>query len=189
MLLPRLANRLQVAAPLIRVHLVDLFPDNHLDTLERYEVDLALLLIALAHRIAPSVSFEILHPPVRMVPAQLVQLWYHRSTSSLAHVWLRDQIADLLRPLWDARWGRTNKETLHFRSLFEARSNPKRAAHLFPVRRRDLSASGKTQAVDDAHSSCFRHFAAAPQHCSGAELTRWGQTNSSIGRTEGVHLP
>lgn len=105
MLLPRLANRLQVAAPLIRVHLVDLFPDNHLDTLERYEVDLALLLIALAHRIAPSVSFEILHPPVRMVPAQLVQLWYHRSTSSLAHVWLRDQIADLLRPLWDARWG------------------------------------------------------------------------------------
>jgi len=34
---------LQVMAPLMRVHLVDLVPDSYIDTLDRYEVDLALL--------------------------------------------------------------------------------------------------------------------------------------------------
>lgn len=43
MLMPRLADRLQAVAPLVRVHLVDLVPDNYVDNLERYEVDLALV--------------------------------------------------------------------------------------------------------------------------------------------------
>lgn len=202
MLMPRLADRLQAVAPLVRVHLVDLVPDNYVDTLEKYEVDLALipktqfpdwteckqvfqssfsviarsghprlskarlitgdimpidlfcdlghvlfspegndtamgdealarvgrkrhvvmtmpvfsgvyravagsdlialLPTALAHKVAPSVGLEVLHPPVPVAPAQLVQVWHRRFTSSPAHVWLRDQIADLLRPLCDA---------------------------------------------------------------------------------------
>lgn len=43
LLMPRLAERLQVVAPGMRVHLVDLVPDNYIDTLERYDVDLALI--------------------------------------------------------------------------------------------------------------------------------------------------
>ncbi len=43
MLMPQLAYRLARLAPNMRVHLVDLVPDAHVDTLERYEVDLALI--------------------------------------------------------------------------------------------------------------------------------------------------
>jgi DNA-binding transcriptional LysR family regulator len=43
MLMPRLAEHLQSVAPLVRVHLVDLVPDNYVDTLDRFEVDLALI--------------------------------------------------------------------------------------------------------------------------------------------------
>lgn len=203
MLMPRLADHLQTVAPMVRVHLVDLVPDNYVDTLEKYEVDLALiprttfpdwtdsqpvfrssfsviaraghprlaeaglstgdvmpidifcdlghvlfspegndtamgdealakigrkrhvvmtmpvfsgvyravagsdlialLPTALAHRVAPSVGLDVLLPPVPVAPAQLIQVWHRRFTSSPAHVWLRGQIADLLRPLWDAR--------------------------------------------------------------------------------------
>jgi DNA-binding transcriptional LysR family regulator len=43
LLMPRLAERLQSEAPFMRVHLVDLVADSYVDTLERYEVDLALI--------------------------------------------------------------------------------------------------------------------------------------------------
>lgn len=43
MLMPALADRLNREAPGVRVHLVDLVPDNYLDTLEQYDVDLALV--------------------------------------------------------------------------------------------------------------------------------------------------
>ncbi|WP_102110296.1 LysR family transcriptional regulator [Oceaniglobus roseus] len=43
MLMPRLADTLQTRAPGMRVQLVDLVPDSYIDTLERYEVDLALI--------------------------------------------------------------------------------------------------------------------------------------------------
>ncbi len=43
LLMPQLAERLQVQAPSMRVHLVDLVPDSYVDTLDRYEVDLALI--------------------------------------------------------------------------------------------------------------------------------------------------
>ncbi|WP_417672304.1 LysR family transcriptional regulator [Roseibium sp.] len=43
MLMPRLADRLSDVAPSMTVHLVDLVPDSYVDTLERYEVDLALI--------------------------------------------------------------------------------------------------------------------------------------------------
>lgn len=43
LLMPRLAERLQMLAPRMRVHLVDLVPDSYVDTLDRYEVDLAIV--------------------------------------------------------------------------------------------------------------------------------------------------
>ena len=43
MLMPRLAERLAREAPLMRLHLTDLVPDSYVDTLDRYEVDLALI--------------------------------------------------------------------------------------------------------------------------------------------------
>ena len=43
MLMPRLAERLSALAPAMRLHLVDLVPDSYVNTLERYEVDLALI--------------------------------------------------------------------------------------------------------------------------------------------------
>lgn len=43
MLMPRLADRLSLQAPLMLVHLVDLVPDSYADTLDRYDVDVALV--------------------------------------------------------------------------------------------------------------------------------------------------
>ena len=43
LLMPRLAERLQLLAPKMRVHLVDLVPDSYVETLDRYEVDLAIV--------------------------------------------------------------------------------------------------------------------------------------------------
>ncbi|SDG38826.1 LysR family transcriptional regulator [Alloyangia pacifica] len=43
MLMPALAERLARCAPRMLVHLVDLMPDSYAGTLERYEVDLALI--------------------------------------------------------------------------------------------------------------------------------------------------
>lgn len=43
MLMPQLADHLSKHAPGITVHLVDLVPDNYVDTLETYTVDLALI--------------------------------------------------------------------------------------------------------------------------------------------------
>ena len=43
LLMPRLADRLQDLAPKMLVHLVDLVPDSYVETLDRYEVDLALV--------------------------------------------------------------------------------------------------------------------------------------------------
>jgi len=42
-LMPPLVDLLERQAPGMRVHLVDLVPDNYLDTLEKYEVDLAMI--------------------------------------------------------------------------------------------------------------------------------------------------
>lgn len=43
LLMPQLAERLQTLAPGMRVHLVDLVPDSYVDTLDRYEVDMAFI--------------------------------------------------------------------------------------------------------------------------------------------------
>lgn len=43
LLMPSLAERLQRLAPNMRVHLVDLVPDSYVETLDRYEVDLAIV--------------------------------------------------------------------------------------------------------------------------------------------------
>ena len=43
MLMPQLADRLAIDAPSMRVHLVDLVPDNRVDALEHYDIDFALI--------------------------------------------------------------------------------------------------------------------------------------------------
>ena len=43
MLMPRLAELVSSQAPGVRVQLVDLVPDSHIDTIDRYEVDIALI--------------------------------------------------------------------------------------------------------------------------------------------------
>lgn len=43
MLMPRLAEHIAQRAPYMNIHLVDLVPDSYVETLERYEVDLALI--------------------------------------------------------------------------------------------------------------------------------------------------
>jgi len=43
MLMPQLGERLARLAPLMRLQMVDLVPDNYVDTLESYEVDVALI--------------------------------------------------------------------------------------------------------------------------------------------------
>jgi hypothetical protein len=43
MLMPRLAELVSRQAPGIRVQLVDLVPDSYIDTIERYEMDIALI--------------------------------------------------------------------------------------------------------------------------------------------------
>lgn len=59
LLMPELAERLLRHAPGMRVHLVDLVPDNYIDTLERYEVDLALVpALALPDRIEAQPVFR-----------------------------------------------------------------------------------------------------------------------------------
>jgi DNA-binding transcriptional LysR family regulator len=199
LLMPKLAERLQTLAPLIRVHLVDLVPDSYVETLERYDVDLALIpstklpdwvesqpvfqstfsviarkdhprlkragilpddvvpidlfcdlghvlfspegnskalgdaalaqvgrerqvvmtmpvfsgvyravsgsdLIALlpsalAYHVAPAAGLEVFRPPMPVPTAQLAMVWHRRFSASLPHIWLREQIADLLAPL------------------------------------------------------------------------------------------
>jgi DNA-binding transcriptional LysR family regulator len=60
---------------------------------------IALLPTALAHKIAASTGLDVLRPPMAVAQAQLLQVWHRRFTSSPAHIWLRTQVADLLRPL------------------------------------------------------------------------------------------
>lgn len=43
MLMPELAQKLMTAAPQVRMQLIDLVPDSYLDSLERYEADMALM--------------------------------------------------------------------------------------------------------------------------------------------------
>lgn len=199
MLMPKLAEHLQTEAPGMRVHLVDLVADSYVDTLDRHEVDIALIpeialpdwvdsrkvfrsafvvvarrgnsrlaragvdpgevipidlycdlghvlfspegnpralgdtalervgrsrrvvmtmpvfsgvyravsgsdLIALmpvqlAREVAPLVGLELFQPPMPVPAAQLCMIWHRRNSANPAHIWLRDQIADLLAPL------------------------------------------------------------------------------------------
>ena len=43
LLMPRLASHLATEAPGVRVHLLDLLPENYVETLNRYEIDIALI--------------------------------------------------------------------------------------------------------------------------------------------------
>ena len=199
LLMPKLAERLQARAPSIRVHLVDLVPDSYVETLERYDVDLALIprielpdwvesqpvfqstfsviarrnhprlkraglspggivpidlfcdmghvlfspegnskalgdsalaqvgrerhvvmtmpvfsgvyravsgsdLIALlpsalAHHVAPTAGLDVFRAPMPVPTARLEMVWHRRFSAARPHIWLREQISELLAPL------------------------------------------------------------------------------------------
>lgn len=211
LLMPQLAERLRVLAPGMKVHLVDLVPDNNVDTLERYEVDIALLpalplpdwidshpvfqseymviarrghpritrtglgpgavlpldlycdlshvlfspegnpqamgdaalaqigrsrnvvmtlpffsgvyravagsdLIALlpeqlARHVAPDAGLALYRPPIVVDPARIIMIWHRRFRSSPPHLWLREQIAEILAPLGRSPDGPEGSET------------------------------------------------------------------------------
>lgn len=202
LLMPQLAERLRVLAPAMRLHLVDLVPDSYVETLERYEVDLALIPLtempdwaecdavfrsgfsviarkkhprllradvapggevpidlfcdlghvlfspegnskamgdaalakvgrerrvvmtmpsfsgvyravagsdliallpsALAKHVAADVGLEVYRLPMPVPTAQIAMVWHRRYSGSPAHVWLRQQIAEVLAPLDEA---------------------------------------------------------------------------------------
>lgn len=199
LLMPQLAERLRVLAPAMRLHLVDLVPDSYVGTLERYEVDLALIPLtdlpdwaesmvvfrsgfsviartqhsrlvragvvpgdevpidlfcdlghvlfspegnskamgdaalakvgrerrvimtmpsfsgvyravagsdliallpsALAAHVAPTVGLDVYRAPMPLPVARIAMVWHRRYATSPAHLWLRQQIAELLAPL------------------------------------------------------------------------------------------
>jgi len=196
MLMPKLAARFQSCAPSIRVHLVDLVPDNDVETLGQHEVDLAMIratelpdwidsqdllrssfsviarkdnpriknaglspgdvvpidlfcdmghvlfsqdgegkgigdgalakigrernvvmtmpvfsgvyravlgsdLIALlpstlAHHVSTFVDVDVFKLPINIPITQIVMVWHRRYSDSLPHIWLREQVAELL---------------------------------------------------------------------------------------------
>ncbi len=63
---------------------------------------IALMPTALAHHIAPAAGIEVFQAPVPVDPQQINMIWHRRNSSSPAHTWLRNQIADILLPLDEA---------------------------------------------------------------------------------------
>lgn len=60
---------------------------------------IALLPTALARRIAPDAGLDIYRAPIPVPTAQIAMVWHKRYSSSPAHLWLRQQISELLAPL------------------------------------------------------------------------------------------
>ncbi len=60
---------------------------------------IALLPVALARQVAPSVGLDIFRPPVKVPSTQIVMVWHRRMNADPAHKWLRQQIAEFLGDL------------------------------------------------------------------------------------------
>ncbi|MBO9452237.1 LysR family transcriptional regulator [Tropicibacter sp. R16_0] len=60
---------------------------------------IALLPSALAYRVAKSANLNVFQPPIPVEPARLDLIWHRRFSDSPPHLWLKDRITDLLRPL------------------------------------------------------------------------------------------
>ncbi len=60
---------------------------------------IALLPVALARQVAPSVGLDIFLPPVNVPSTRIMMVWHRRMTADPAHKWLRRQIAEILSDL------------------------------------------------------------------------------------------
>lgn len=60
---------------------------------------IALLPAQLARQVAPGAGLDLYAAPMPMDAAEIVMIWHRRFSASPAHVWMRDQIADVLAPL------------------------------------------------------------------------------------------
>ncbi|MGY3439374.1 LysR family transcriptional regulator [Marinovum sp. KMM 9879] len=60
---------------------------------------IALLPTPLAHRVAKSANLNVFEPPIHMDLVRLVLIWPRRLSESPPHLWLRNRIIELLRPV------------------------------------------------------------------------------------------
>jgi DNA-binding transcriptional LysR family regulator len=65
---------------------------------------IAILPIQLAQTVAPYAGLTVYKAPIEIPTVQIVMIWHRRYSSSPAHVWVRDLIAELLAPLDAMHW-------------------------------------------------------------------------------------
>jgi DNA-binding transcriptional LysR family regulator len=65
---------------------------------------IALMPVQLARAVAPGAGLAIYDPPMPIEPVLIVAVWHRRFTAAPAHVWLRDRVAELLRPGSEPDW-------------------------------------------------------------------------------------
>lgn len=62
---------------------------------------IALLPHQLARQVAEKFGLNIYVPPLAVDLVEIIMIWHRRSTASPGHLWLRNMIADILKPLDD----------------------------------------------------------------------------------------
>ncbi len=60
---------------------------------------IALLPHQLARQVAPAAGLDLYRVPIPVDPVEIVMIWHRRFSASPAHVWMRDEIADVLARL------------------------------------------------------------------------------------------
>jgi DNA-binding transcriptional LysR family regulator len=60
---------------------------------------IALVPRQIAERLAPSMGLSIYRPPISVPVPLIIGIWHRRTSADPAHRWMRQQIAEILRPL------------------------------------------------------------------------------------------
>ncbi len=60
---------------------------------------IALVPRQLAEKLAGTLGLALYRPPMDLAPALIVGIWHRRSNANPAHCWLRERIAEILKPL------------------------------------------------------------------------------------------
>lgn len=94
---PPLADRLNRVAPLLRAHLLDPVPSNYVDSLERYNADIALI---------PDMELPdwinrepLFHSAFAVIARSAKAIWHRKHGNAPLAKWMREQVFDLLKPL------------------------------------------------------------------------------------------
>jgi len=62
---------------------------------------IALMPRSLAQKMAPRVGFELYKAPIPLPQVEMAMIWHRRITHSPAHIWLKEQLREILAPLDD----------------------------------------------------------------------------------------